>query len=214
MVRHSPELIAALKEDRYKGLSISELIQKYDVAKTTVWHHIKKVEVPADSFRRIRSLQGGSARRSQEEWFLAEKHAKTLLTLFDEEKIWVVLFVALYWAEGSKGNFVFTNTDEKMIRIFLKIIRNRFHILNSNIDILIRTCTPMDPINCRKHWSKITNIPFKDIRINHNDKQNKSKTDFGMCRITIKKGGQHLKLTHCLIRELTAKMLGISGMPL
>jgi len=207
VVRHSPQLIVALKEDRHKGFSISELVERYDIAKTTVWHHIRKVEVPEGALRRIRSQQGGSARRSKERWLLAEKQAKKLLDFFDEEDAWVVLLVALYWAEGSKGSFVFTNTDEKMIRIFLKIIRNQLTIPDKDIDIMIRTCTPMNPIVCRRYWSRITKVPFRYVRINHNDKQNKSKTNFGMCRVIIKKGGQHLKLIHCLIQELTARML-------
>lgn len=64
----------------------------------------------------------------------------------------------------------------------------------------------MDIEMCKAHWSAVTEMPKDRMRINHDDKHNKSKTSFGMCRITLKRGGYKLKLMHCLIRELVVKM--------
>jgi len=207
MRRHSIEVLHKIKLDRAQGKSISELVKKYSLPKTTIWHHIKDVEMPESARELIKSYQGGSKLESQKEWARAQEEATTLLNGFDERFAWPVLLGALYWSEGTKkSGFVFTNTDESMIRVFLRILRQHLNVRNEELDILIRTCQPMDPTLCRKHWGKVTGVPITHVRINHNDKQNKSKTRFGICRITLRRGGYRLKLMHCLIRDLVGKM--------
>ncbi len=208
MRKHALETILALKSDREQGLSIPQLMNKYSLPKTTIWHHVKGVVLTKRARALARSNQGGSKLRSQQSWDQAETKAILLLKNFDESIIWPILFSALYWSEGTKkSGFVFTNTDEFMIRVFLKILRKHLRIKNGDLDILIRTCTPMNPLECRRHWSVVTDIPHTDIKINHNNEQNRSKTRYGICRITLKKGGFNLKLMHCLIQEITAKIL-------
>lgn len=210
MRRHAEEVLKAIKSDRVLGLSMPELMNKYSLPKTTIWHHIRNVHMPEPLWLALKSRQGGSKIRSGRHWIQAQQEALVLLKNFKEHTAWPIVLAALYWAEGTKKKgFVFTNTDESMIRIFLSIMKRKLKVHNENLDILIRTCTPMDPVKCKKHWSSVTGLPKRMIRINHNDKQNKSKTRYGMCRITLRKGAYHLKLVHCLIRTLTDKMLGV-----
>ena len=207
MKRHNPDIIDAIKMDRANGSSISVLMKKYSLPKTTIWHHVQGIEMSEESRQLIRSYQGGSKIVSQREWRQAEKEASAILAHYAEAVSWPVLIAALYWSEGTKRNgFVFTNTDGSMIKVFLKILRRYLHVKNEDLDILIRTCSPMDIELCKEHWGAITDMPKAKIRINHDDKHNRSKTQFGMCRITLKKGGYKLKLMHCLIRELVVKM--------
>lgn len=207
MRRHSSEILESIKRDRAAGLSISALMKKYSLAKSTIWHHTKGVQMSDESRKLIRSYQGGSKIQSQSAWNQAKEEAASILSKYNEELAWPILLAALYWSEGTKrSGFVFTNTDGAMIKVFLKILRSRLHVQNEELDVLIRTCSPMDIRKCREHWSKVTGIQSKKIKINHDDKQNKSRTEFGMCRITLRRGGYRLKLMHCLIRELVAKM--------
>ena len=118
-----------------------------------------------------------------------------------------VILASLYWGEGKKrGGFLFTNTDEKMIKVFMKILRNYFYIKDENIQAVVRICDPMDPSECIKYWKNVTNLSLENIKLNRNNRQNKSKTKYGMCRIIIKKGGYMLKLTSCLITEMAHKI--------
>ena len=207
MRRHGPDILESVKKDRAAGLSISALVQKYSLAKTTIWYHVRNVEMPDEARKLIRSYQGGSKIQSQNEWNRAKEEAASILSKYNEDLVWPILLAALYWSEGTKrSGFVFTNTDGSMIKVFLKILRGRLRVQDEDLDVLIRTCSPMNIRECRAYWSKITGILPKNIRINHDDKQNKSKTEFGMCRVTLRRGGYRLKLTHCLIRELVAKM--------
>lgn len=208
MRKHASIVISGLKNDRKAGMSILDLMQKYSLSKTTVWHHVHDIELSESQKNVLRSRMGGGAKRSQAQWDFARTKAKDMLSAFDEDAIWPILFAALYWSEGTKKNgFVFTNTDVLMIRVFLKILRERLGVRDADLDILIRTSTPMSSLDCRKYWSKATGIPLKLIKINHDDKQNKGKTKYGMCRITLRKGGTTLKIVHCLIQEITGKML-------
>lgn len=206
-MRYSQSLLNSLKQDRLSGCTVPELVTKYSMPKTSVWHHIQNLKLPTEIQQNLRSSRGGSAARAQERWKIADSEAEKLLGDFKERQIWPVLLTALYWAEGTKSSFVFTNTDESMMRIFLRLVRVYLHIPDDRIDVLVRICKPMKPLVCRRHWSSVTGIPVRNVRVNFHDQYNKSTTKYGMCRITLKGGGDQLKLLHCLIRHLTDKML-------
>lgn len=208
MRKHTSIAISGLKKDRKLGMSVVDLMHKYSLPKSTVWHHIKDIILSSKQTKLLRSRQGAGKRRSDENWKQAEIEAQELLVNFKEEDVWAVLIAALYWSEGTKkSGFVFTNTDKNMIRVFLKILRTRLGVKNKDLDILIRTSGKMDPRDCRTYWSEVTTMPLEQIRVNYNDVQNKSKTEHGICRVTLRKGGHHLKLMHCLIQAMTDKML-------
>jgi hypothetical protein len=207
MVRHTPSIILALKADRLAGMTIPELMHTYQMPKTTIWHHIRALKLSKEAQSLIFSQRGGSKKRSQRSWEKAHEHANRILETQDISKAWPLLYAALYWSEGTKSSFVFTNTDSKMIQVFLTIIRQHLGIKNEELDFMIRTCVPMDPEKCREHWSKIAEVPISQVRINHNDKHNKSQTQYGMCRITLRRGAYQLKLVHCLFRGIADKML-------
>ena len=202
MQRHSHEHIQLLKNDRRCGMSINALMRKYKIPKTSVWHHIKDIKLSQHQKNLLHANQGGSRERKQDDLRKADIEARRLLKNVTISKVAPVIFGALYWAEGHKKSFVFTNTDERMIRIFLKILRNYWNVGNNKIDLLIRITNNMDAISCIKHWKQATKLPLKNIRVNINNKQNKSKTKYGVCRITIKKGSYGLKVTHAIINQM------------
>jgi hypothetical protein len=170
-------------------------------------HHVKSIYLPEEVRKRIRSFMGGSRAEKVREWERVKKQAAEILETVDVRAAWPVLYAALYWSEGTKSSFVFTNTDADMIRVFLFMLREQLGILDDDLDFMIRTCTPMDPLECRRHWSQVAEVPLSQIRVNHHDKHNKSQTQHGMCRITLRRGAYHLKLVHCLFRSVAAKML-------
>ncbi len=211
MRRHSLSIVSSLKKDRQAGASITDLMKKYSLPKSTVWHHTRGIVLSFEQTSLLRSRQASGKRRSEEKWKQAEVEARKLLLNFKEKDIWPVLLAALYWSEGTKkSGFVFTNTDKEMVRVFLKILRTKLRVKNEDLDILVRTSGKMDAGICRTYWGKVAGVSSNVIRINYNAVQNRSKTEYGICRITLRKGGYHLKLMHCLIQGMTAKMLGRS----
>lgn len=177
------------------------------MSKTNVWHHVREVELAPEIRKEIRAYLGGSKAEKMREWKRAEEEAQLILKNIQPTAVWPALYAALYWAEGTKSSFVFTNTDERMIKVFLSMLRDFLCVKNSDLDFMIRTCVPMNPESCRKHWAAVAEVSVSQIRINHNDKHNKSHTQYGMCRITLRKGSYQLKLVHCLFKTIADKML-------
>lgn len=187
-------------------------MRTYRVSKTTVWHHIRNIALPVEAERLLRGSGGRS--RGERGWQRARARAKKILEEVDWKTAWIPVITSLYWSEGTKrSGFVFTNTDEDMVRIFTRIVREKFGVGEDEFDVLIRTCEPMSPEACRRHWSAVVGLPPERITINHNNQQNKSKTQYGICRITLRKGSGHLKIMHCLIKGMADKMLERSDAP-
>lgn len=138
VTRHSAELIALLKRERHSGAPLPYLVNKYGLSKTTIWHHIKDVTLSNDSLEQLRA-RGGQV-RGDKEWKRAQALATKLLIRVKADAVWVSVLAALYWSEGTKkSGFVFTNTDANMVRVFLKILRDRLNIPDSDFSVLVRT---------------------------------------------------------------------------
>jgi hypothetical protein len=115
-----------------------------------------------------------------------------------------IILTLLYWAEGTKSSFVFTNTDGEMIRVFLTILHRDFGISIERLQILIRLGTHQQKKEILKYWSRITGVSVANLRVNIHPQYNKTTARYGLCRITLTKGSQLLKVVSALQRELTS----------
>jgi|SRR3989344_556141 len=77
------------------------------------------------------------------------------------------LFVAglmLYWAEGdnslSSGNVRLTNTDPRMIRLFIRFSEIFCKVQRNNIRIALILYPDLDDKICQKFWSEYLKIPL------------------------------------------------------
>ncbi len=209
MRKHSKRIIEGLKQDRLRGLSISQLMEKYALAKTTIWHHIHDIKVPKDKMAEIRSRQGGSKERKEKEIERAQKHAQILLADMDEDIVWLPFMIGLYWGEGTKGAFVFTNTDEDMLRIFMKFLYKYLSMTSDDIDVWVRINSKLkNSTKVRRHWADVIGVPLSQVKINLDSRHNLYRTKYGICRVYLKKGSYQLKLMHCLINTFARKTLG------
>jgi hypothetical protein len=207
MKRYSDKKIEKLKRFRKKGYSILQLVDEFQMPKTTIWHHIHNIKLPEDIIEKIKSRQGGSKVRARKQWSKAKRVAQKVIKPIDLEKNAPIILALLYWAEGNKRGFIFTNTDGEMIKVFLKILRESFGVKNEDISAMIRINNFQDKNKCINHWRKVTKIPIKNIGVDLNPKQNKSKLEYGILRIRVKKGGYLLKLVNSLNKELTSELL-------
>ena len=87
----------------------------------------------------------------------------------------------------------------------LGILRTFFNVKNEDIQILIRLGNSSGSRASLAHWHQCTGLPAKDIFVNIDSRQNKTKARHGICRITLKKGGTMLKLMHCIISAMASK---------
>lgn len=197
---HSAEKIKEMRELRRRGYSINELVKKLSVPKTTVWHHVHNVRILPKYALFLKSKRGGSAARKQNNWNKARECAEELLKGSNRE--FAISVAMLYWAEGSKKACEFINSDGRMIEFYLTILKRAFNVSTKAIKPTMRIFTGMNKKECLNYWSRITKIPKKEFVVRYNDGGTKGKTKYGMCRITVKKGGNILKLINSLIEKI------------
>lgn len=79
-----------------------------------------------------------------------------------EEKL-LITGLMLYWAEGSKknnGHIAFSNSDPKMIQLFLKFLREVCGVYENRLKILLHLYKNQNELKLKKFWSKNTGIPL------------------------------------------------------
>ena len=60
---------------------------------------------------------------------------------------------------------------------------------------------------CLRNWSKITKVPKKQISMYYNDGGKRGRTEFGICRIAVKKSGYLFKVVRSLIVDISKKLM-------
>ena len=203
--RHSPLTIKSVRSDRLLGFTIPQLVEKYSIPKTTIWHHIHDIKLPENLKKEILSRQGGSTKRKLNRIFDAENEASNLLRGKDRE--FVVAVAMLYWAEGHKKSFVFTNTDDKMLNLYIIFLKKILGINEENYRVLIRISDPIVPSSAIDYWSKTLKLPRSAFKVNHDNIQNRTKTEFGICRIMVVKSNYYHKIMLSLIKQAQVSLL-------
>lgn len=178
---------------RQKGYSVPEISNLVPVSKTTVLRYVNGVEILPEYLKNWAGKRGGSRKRKSFKEAQALEAGKIFVKqLSEREKL--LFLTALYWAEGSKKDFSLSNTDPRLIKVFISGIRDCLGIDNSRIRISMRLYEDLDPETCLTFWSSITEIPKEDfVNIEVLAGKKKGKLKYGMCRVRVLKGGDILK---------------------
>lgn len=178
---------------RQEGNSITEISSQLHLPKTTVFHYIKGVDIFPEFTTLWKIKRGGSTKRKLLAEISAKNEAKKIVdSLSEKERI--IFLCALYWAEGSKGDFGLSNTDPFLVKVFIEILKNTFKIPVERFRVSIRIYEDLDADACLGFWAKITGIPKKEfVSVNVIKGKKIGKLQYGMCRIRILKGGTILK---------------------
>ncbi len=194
---HTINVIKSLKDLRRSGKSIPQIMLLTGLSKTTIWHHVHDIELSPEYRARIDSNRGGSRERYEVAYQKAKDDIKILLESKNREIS--VIIGMLYWAEGSKRDFVFTNTNIDMIKLYLYFLKKILNVPKSSIQLLIRTADPVKPEEAKEFWSGQTGMLLEQVNINHDNKQNRTKSRYGICRVTVRKHSYYLKQIQCII---------------
>ncbi len=195
-MRHPKEKIEKIIELRKRGYSIIQIMRELSLSKTTVWNHINKISLSKKYLDILKSNQGGSHKRRLARLERANKEAGKLLR--GSLKYYSLILAMLYWAEGNKKGFVFTNTDSRMVKMFVKILREVFCVGNDRIDVAVRYFTGMDKKKCIDHWSVVTGVDNIRVKTYYNDGGTKGK-NFGICRVTVLRGEYLQKVVWAIV---------------
>ncbi len=207
MRKHSLQKINSIKKLRRFGYSINEIVSELSVPRTTVWHHVHNVKVLPKYLPLLKTKRGGSRKIKERNLQAAAERAEKLLQKSD--RTLAIILAMLYWGEGSKKVCEFINSDGKMIQVYLKILRNYLNISDDFIKITVRYFSGMDKNECLKYWSENTGISKSKFIVRFNDGGTRGKTRYGMCRITVRRGHNTLKLIHSLINKTSDQILDL-----
>ncbi len=178
-------------ELRKKGKTYSEILKVIPVAKSTLSLWLREVGLSKPQKQIITEkrimgqMRGAEAQRNKR----IKKQNSIVNTALNEIKtisnreLWLI-GIALYWAEGSKekeyrtsSRVAFSNSDPKMIMIFIKWVRQYLDISMEDIyaDLYIHESHRYNINNVVSKWSEILGLPVSFIRHTY-FKQNKINT--------------------------------------
>ena len=134
-------------ELRKKGLTYSEILEQIPVAKSTLSLWLREVGLSKPQKQKITKrrleagLRGGAKRREMRIERTKEivSEACKEIDKISKRELWLI-GIALYWAEGSKEKewsrnamMDFTNSDARMIRLYIKWLDEIFGISEEGI---------------------------------------------------------------------------------
>lgn len=197
-------------ELRRKGFSYSEILKRVPVSKSSLSLWLRSVGLSKKQSQRLTEKKLASIKRGWIKWHQIridktnEIKIKAIqeTSAIDNDDLWLI-GIALYWAEGSKerdtsigGSVRFNNSDPRMIKLFLKWLRDIIKINEEDIkyDIYIHENSKNRIEDVIKFWANITDtsvdkfkyIYFKKNKIKTNRKNIGDKY-FGLMRVTVRK---------------------------
>lgn len=216
---------------RKNGLSYTEILENVPVAKSTLSLWLRSVSLTRQQKQRLTGKKlkashlGGIVKRKNRQ-ILANKiinESKKQIKSFSKNELFLV-GVTLYWAEGAKQKetnpsqgIVFANSDAKMIKVFLKFVREYLNIQENDIifEIYIHESNKSRTEQIKTFWSGETGFCIgKFDRIYY--KFNKSNTlrknigdnYFGLLRIKVRRS-TNLNRRICGWTEGICKQCGV-----
>lgn len=178
-------------------------------SKSTVARYVKGVNVLPEFHRAWKAKRGGSTSRAESR--RQKFYSKSLdivgnLTSRDH----LIVAACLYWGEGNKKEFSFSNTDPRLIETFLKCLA-RLGIEKKRLKISIRVYEDINQDEAKRYWAKIVGIaPHQIASVNVLVGKKLGKLRYGMCRIRLAKGNDYFNLLTATIRVVSKNFAPIA----
>ena len=168
---HSAQIKQNAIELRKKGYSYGEISKKLSIAKSSafLWASNIPLDVRATEILRIKTestlfkARHVLKKRKFEIIQDIKKQAlKSVIEIDINKDVERLLCSLLFWAEGAKDlrHVRFSNSDPKMIRVFLYLLRNNFNIDESKLRVVLHLHEYHNEEEQKIFWSEITSIPL------------------------------------------------------
>ncbi|MEF8847088.1 MAG: hypothetical protein V5A57_01500 [Candidatus Paceibacterota bacterium] len=208
-----PELKKKAIKLRKRGLSYKEILEKVPVAKSTLSLWLRDVGLAEKQEQRLTEKKLAAAGRGQKK--IREQRERKTEEIKEEAKkevgeinkreLWIA-GIALYWAEGSKERIhngrtnsaatKFANSDERMIKIYLKWLQEACGISKDRIKfrIYLHENAKDKKDIVQKHWAEVTGFPIEKLNKitwkKHDPKTNRKNTGkdyYGLLEVKLEK---------------------------
>lgn len=193
MKKYSEQKINEIVELRKNGNSIPEIVRRLSLPKGAVWYYARNVKLPENYNKLLRFKQASARLRSFKEWAIAKSMAENVIKDISPKET-LIIISCLYWAEGSKKDLSFCNSDPKMIWLYIRCLQ-KIGVTLDQIMISLRVFEEINVIEAQNFWATLIGVPsdsVKSISIIKGEKH--GKLQYGMCRIRVKGGAKYLKL--------------------
>ncbi|MEX1028069.1 MAG: hypothetical protein WD049_08715 [Candidatus Paceibacterota bacterium] len=166
-------------ELRREGWSYTQIMSSLGLtSKGTLSHWFKDLELSSESKRKLsKNLQDAhrrglfKANQRKKEKVVREngeayRKGKALAkrAKVGEKNRLLLIATALYWGEGTKfynhrtASLSFSNADPKMIRVYLRFLREVLGVLEDRIKVGVYVHQNVDVEKAKKYWQSITKI--------------------------------------------------------
>ena len=195
---------------RRKGYSYSEILKEIPISKSTLSLWLRNVGLVKEQKQRLteKKLKGalkGAQKKKNQRLQITQKikeMAKNEIDKISKRELQLI-GIALYWAEGTKQKehnvserVKLNNSDPKIIKLFLKWLREICKVSDSDIQFRIslhkNAAKRLDEI--KKYWARVTGFPIAQFQKvdwkKHNPvtkRKNVGKTYFGLLNIIVKR---------------------------
>ncbi len=195
---------------RKNGSSYSEILNKVKVSRSTLSEWLRNIKISSVQVDRLRSKNaqarklGSIALRNNR--IIKSKNiinkSKLEISCLDINSLRVI-GTTLYWAEGSKQNehepskeLIFTNSDPKMLKLYLLWLRRCLLVKKDNIkfEIYIHETYNKTPSELSKYWAGVTKFEIdklQKIYLKKNKvssyRKNRGDNYHGVLRITVRR---------------------------
>lgn len=150
--------VSLVKELYYqKKLSAFEIGKIINRNESTVYKFMKRNSLPRRTFREANEIKFNKKPLT----YLVKQNLSP-----EEEKL-KIAGIMLYWAEGTKINInkkrlivEFTNSDSKMIKLFLKFLREICGVDEKRLRVYLYCYANQNIEELKRYWYEITKIPF------------------------------------------------------
>ncbi|MBN1353617.1 MAG: hypothetical protein JW994_02970 [Candidatus Omnitrophica bacterium] len=177
---------------RTKGLSLSEIALLLNTPKNTIQGLVKGIKLTRLQKERLRkkSVECGKKglkkatevnRIKIEQWKkgVKQRTEKFQTIIHKKSDMAKLLCGTLYLCEGAKypatRQLVFGNSDSRMIKLFLSLLRKNFSIDEKKFRCRIMHRYDQDGEVLNRHWSKLTGIPLGQFYKDYKDKRTKGR---------------------------------------
>lgn len=193
---------------RRQGLSYSEILKQVPVSKSTLSLWLRSVGLSKRQKQRLtkkklEAMRRGSARKREIRIELIDtinKETKKDVYGLTNRDLWLT-GIMLYWAKGSKEKehniaqaTQFGNSDPKMIKVFMKWLKEIIKVPENELDFEIYIHKTGDPEKALNYWSKVVScnkskfkVYFKRHRLGTTNRKNVKENYYGLMRIRVKK---------------------------
>jgi len=169
-----PALKPVAEKERNSGKFVDEIASELQISQATVsiWlrGHVPDKSVAKILAKRLaRKRESYNRAKRRELQIRTAKSTKLLATTLSKLNFSALhdklLCSFLYWAEGGKteSSVNFTNSDPKMIRVFLKLLRKNWRLEETKFRLTLHAHKYHDVTKLSNYWLKQTKIPLNQF---------------------------------------------------